>query len=33
MSKTKREEIALKAIDLTALNHTVPAVQSDSAWL
>lgn len=31
MSKTKREEIALKAIGLSELNHRVPAVQSDSA--
>lgn len=31
MSKTKRGEIALKAIGLSELNHTVPAVQSDSA--
>lgn len=31
MSKTKREEIALKAVGLSELNHRVPAVQSDSA--
>lgn len=31
MSKTKREEIALKAIGLSELNHREPAVQSDSA--
>lgn len=31
MSKTKREEIALKAVGLSELNHRVPAVQPDSA--
>lgn len=32
MSETKREEIALKAIGLSELNHRVPAVQSDSSF-
>lgn len=29
--ETKREEIALKAVDLSELNHRRPAVSSDSA--
>lgn len=31
MSETKREAIALKAVDLSELNHRRPAVHSDSA--
>lgn len=31
MSETKREEIALKAVDLSELNHRRPAVHPDSA--
>lgn len=31
MSETKREAIALKAVDLSELNHRRPAAQSDSA--
>lgn len=31
MSETKREEIALNAVDLSELNHRRPAVSSDSA--
>ena len=31
MSETKREEIALKAVDLSELNQRRPAVRSDSA--
>lgn len=31
MSETKREEIALNAVDLSELNHRQPAVSSDSA--
>lgn len=31
MSETKREASALKAVDLSELNHRRPAVHSDSA--
>lgn len=31
MSETKREEIALKAVDLSELNQRRPAARSDSA--
>lgn len=31
MSKTKREEIALKTVDQSELNHRRPAVSLDSA--
>lgn len=30
-NETKREEIAVKAVDLSELNHRRPAVRSDSA--
>lgn len=32
-NETKREEIALKAVDLSELNHRRPAVRSDSTSL